>query len=312
MTTKRERTRESIIKESYTLFAGKGFKQVTMKDVCEITGMSRGGLYSHFSGTDKLFEAVLEKITENSATDFQTEIKEGTSAVKILEKTLDNMEEEMKHPEDSLSIALYEYAETVNTDVMERLERNAKEKWKLLIHYGVKRGEFQDVNVDEIVNMILYSYQGVRMWSRIIPMKPKTIRSITDHIRKQFIENGETTINGSELLDQMDSYDEWLKSVTDNISPDTVNPAWVVTDTYFAFDEDDNIVGIIDLRHELNDFLKDFGNCGYSVRPSERRKGYATEMLKLILERASQIGMGKIQLSVERSNEASVNMIYLD
>ena len=156
-----------------------------MKDVCEITGMSRGGLYSHFSGTDKIFEAVLEKITENSATDFQPEIKEGTSAVKILERALDNMEEEMKHPEDSLSIALYEYAETVNTDVMERLERNAKEKWKLLIHYGVKRGEFQDVNVDEIVNMILYSYQGVRMWSRIIPMKPKTIRSITNHIRKQ-------------------------------------------------------------------------------------------------------------------------------
>ena len=187
MATKRERTRESIIKESYTLFAGKGFKQVTMKDVCEITGMSRGGLYSHFSGTDKLFEAVLEKITENSATDFQTEIKEGTSAVKILERTLDNMEEEMKHPEDSLSIALYEYAETVNTDVMERLERNAKEKWKLLIHYGVKRGEFQDVNVDEIVNMILYSYQGVRMWSRIIPLKSQTIRSITNHIEYQLI-----------------------------------------------------------------------------------------------------------------------------
>ena len=158
-----------------------------MKDVCEITGMSRGGLYSHFSGTDKLFEAVLEKITEKSATDFQTEIKEGTSAVKILEKTLDNMEEEMKHPEDSLSMALYEYAETVNTDVMERLDRNAKEKWKMLIRYGIKRGEFQEVNVDEIVNAILYSYQGVRMWSRIISMKPKTIRSITDNIRKQLI-----------------------------------------------------------------------------------------------------------------------------
>ena len=185
MATKGERTRESIIHESYTLFAEKGFKQVTMKDVCEITGMSRGGLYSHFSGTDKLFEAVLEMITEKSATDFQTEIKEGTSAVKILERALDNMEEEMKHPEDSLSIALYEYAETVNTDVMERLERNAKEKWKTLIRYGIKRGEFQEVNVDEIVNVILYSYQGVRMWSRIIPMKPKTIRSITDHIRKQ-------------------------------------------------------------------------------------------------------------------------------
>ncbi len=187
MAIKGERTRESIIHESYTLFAEKGFKQVTMKDVCEVTGMSRGGLYSHFSGTDKLFEAVLEKITEKSATDFQTEIKEGISAVKILEKTLDNMEEEMKHPEDSLSMALYEYAETVNTDVMERLGRNAKEKWKMLIRYGIKRGEFQEVNVDEIVNVILYSYQGVRMWSRIISMKPKTIRSITDNIRKQLM-----------------------------------------------------------------------------------------------------------------------------
>ena len=45
------------------------------------------------------------------------------------------------------------------------------------------------------------------------------------------------------------------------------------------------------------------------MRPSERRKGYATEMLKLIIERARQIGMDRLQLSVEPTNEASVKTI---
>lgn len=115
--------------------------------------------------------------------------------------------------------------------------------------------------------------------------------------RKEHFQHGEEIICGSELLDKTESYEEWLSSVTLNTNPKTVNENWVVTDTFFAMRKrDDKIIGIIDLRHTLNEFLKDLGNCRYSVRPSERKKGYAAEMKEL-------------HISVEKENAASIKVI---
>ncbi len=127
--------------------------------------------------------------------------------------------------------------------------------------------------------------------------------------RQEFFDNGEPVINGSELLDKMDSYEEWLEFVTNNTSPETVARDWAVCDTYFAVDEGERIVGIIDLRHELIGILKDCGHTGYSVRPSERRKGYAGEMLSQIIFLAGKLGIKKLQLSADRENEPSVKII---
>ena len=128
--------------------------------------------------------------------------------------------------------------------------------------------------------------------------------------REEHFQHGEKIIYGSELFDKTESYEEWLASVTRNTDPETVSESWVVTDTFFAIRKSDGkIIGIIDLRHTLNDFLKDLGNCGYSVRPSERGKGYATEMLRRILRVAKEAGMEELHISVEKENAASVKVI---
>lgn len=130
----------------------------------------------------------------------------------------------------------------------------------------------------------------------------KELKQQTLEYRREHFDYGEFIINGSELLDKINDYDEWLNKVVQNSNAETVSSDWVLTDTFFAIREFDNkIVGIVDLRYELNEFLKDFGNCGYSVRPTERNRGYATEMLAQICKKAKIYGLPQLQLSVEKN-----------
>ena len=187
MTNKKEKTREYILEKSYRLFSKTGFKQVTMKDICEATGLSRGGLYSHFSSTNEVFEALLEKMSADDEFNIDEEIKNGKSATDILNASLTRMRKEIENPKDSLSIAIYEYAQMADSKEIVRLNRRAEEKWSRLICYGIERGEFNKVDVNEIVTIILYSYQGVRMWNKIMPLKKNTITQIINNIKKQLI-----------------------------------------------------------------------------------------------------------------------------
>lgn len=80
--------------------------------------------------------------------------------------------------------------------------------------------------------------------------------------KKEHFDNQELIINGSERFDQMDSYEEWLTCVTENASSDTVHPDWVVTDTFFAIDQQGKIVGsmseVFCLQAKRPMFIKSF------------------------------------------------------
>jgi predicted acetyltransferase len=63
---------------------------------------------------------------------------------------------------------------------------------------------------------------------------------------------------------------------------------------------------MIDIRHSLNEFLSKYGgHIGYGVRPSERNKGYATQMLRMALQYLKQIGLTKVMLACYQENVAS-------
>lgn len=89
---------------------------------------------------------------------------------------------------------------------------------------------------------------------------------------------------------------------------------YVPSDVYLAVRaEDDRLVGIIDCRHHLSPFLLQYGgNVGYSVHPAERNKGYAGEMLRLLLEICRKRGVARLLITCDKDNEASRRTIVKD
>lgn len=141
----------------------------------------------------------------------------------------------------------------------------------------------------------------------IIPTKEYENQAI--EYKKEHFDNGEKTLHACSKWDRMDNYDEWLKLLKSNSKKETVQDNYAVTTQFFGVRERDNkIVGMINIRHELaNDFLRNYGgNIGYGIRPTERRKGYATQMLEQALKYCKEeLNLEKVMLGCYKENEAS-------
>lgn len=108
------------------------------------------------------------------------------------------------------------------------------------------------------------------------------------------------------------SYEGWLDDVIKCQEKNYAEVKKLVpATTYFTIRENDNkIVGMVNLRHYLNDYLKNFGgHIGYGIRPSERRKGYAKIQLYLTLLEAQKIGIDKVMVDCVNTNEGSAKTI---
>lgn len=81
--------------------------------------------------------------------------------------------------------------------------------------------------------------------------------------------------------------------------------------TFFCFDEKRNLmVGAVNIRHDLNDYLLKYGgHIGDGIRPSERRKGYATEMIRLALEECRKLGLTRVLMTCDKNNIGSAKSI---
>ena len=183
-----EETRKLIKKCACDLFASKGFKQVTMKDICEAASLSRGGLYCHYESTQEIFKEIINDFMSRQEDTFSEKIGQNIPAKEILNEVLEKYKAEMLDGQASLSLAIYEYfsiADTLETENELYTQYLASFKaWKNLLDYGIQTGEFNPVDIRPVFDLIIFSYQGVRMYSKLMPINEEIPQGIIEQIRK--------------------------------------------------------------------------------------------------------------------------------
>lgn len=141
---------------------------------------------------------------------------------------------------------------------------------------------------------------------KLVKLEPKYRRHLTE-MMEEWHSAGESIVPYAiRRLDYRD-FDQYLE----NLEVKDASGGLVPDSTFFCLDEERDIfVGAVNIRHYLNEkLLLNGGHIGDGVRPSERRKGIATEMIGLALQECRKLGIDRVLMVCDRDNVGSAKSI---
>lgn len=177
MSEKSEQKRQFILDTARTVFAKKGYKDVTMKDIVEACDISRGGLYLYFSGTDEIFKELMKTQAEEGGEELELH-QEATPAA-VLALFLKEQKKELFRKKHNLTMAVYEFFFSSKVPKRENLLRiHFEEAVKLvdkLITAGVETGEFYCEDPEGTARNIMYVLEGLKIASLTRGISEETV-----------------------------------------------------------------------------------------------------------------------------------------
>ncbi len=179
MSEKSAQKKKYIIETARRIFMGKGYKEVTMKDIVEACQISRGGLYLYFSSTKELFEEVLKMEQEDADDVFAESITEETTPTDILAIFLKEQKKELLNKQNSLGKATYEYFFANDIPGRDNLLKKqfdaAVHVLEGLIQEGVESGEFYCEDPRGCARNIMYLLEGLKIASHTRGVSEATV-----------------------------------------------------------------------------------------------------------------------------------------
>jgi predicted acetyltransferase len=107
-----------------------------------------------------------------------------------------------------------------------------------------------------------------------------------------------------------ETFADWVDVLLANERGERLPDGFVAGTTRWIVDDQGRLVGFLSIRHELNEHLLEVaGHIGYAIRPSERRKGYATAAAALALVECRRRRMDRVLITCDDTNVASAIVI---
>lgn len=175
-----------IAEKAREVFSKRGYKDVTMKDIVEACGISRGGLYLYYANTKELFEDVLELETQEAKDVFAAGVKKDSTPGDLLLLYLDTQKKAILKKKNNLTMAVYEYMfanQKLNQEIPVRKQFDENvEKLEQLITEGVKQEWMVCDDPLLAARNITYTLEGLKLAAQTTGVSEQTIDSQIDYM----------------------------------------------------------------------------------------------------------------------------------
>jgi predicted acetyltransferase len=126
---------------------------------------------------------------------------------------------------------------------------------------------------------------------------------------QEWVESGEDMVPWV-ISKEPSDFEAMVQFLLNNEKSENLPENWVPDSTFWLVVCDNEVVGAVNIRHRLTEKLFNCGgHIGYGIRPKERRKGYASKLLALSLQKAKELGIEKALVVCDEGNLASEKTI---
>ncbi len=177
MSIRGELSRKKILEASRKLFAAKGFSAVNMQDICNAAGISRGGLYRHYTSTENVFSAIIQEEQTAAFAALENAKAMEIPPDKFLISFLRSRMSQLLDPSISIDNATAEFAmgSELGRELLQKRAQSCIEIVSQILELGTARGIFSCKNCRETALLIIWSLEGMGKHNVLIPLTQKDV-----------------------------------------------------------------------------------------------------------------------------------------